>query len=366
MSKKYFYIFVCIVFVLVSGCKSDAGGQPDFDMTDYRPMAQVYKDYFYIGAAVKLGEYDSTPFYDAYPASVLESFNSFSAENGMKPDNVYSSDGSFDFTYGDRLVKYASEHGAVVRGHTLVWHYQSDNVFKEKRSKEEAREFLQKYIDTVVGHFRGKIYAWDVVNEAVGDGGQWRTDSPWYRYYGGPEYIRDAFVFAQKADPDALHFYNDYNMVNSTKRARVIKMIKDLDLISAGLDGIGIQAHWNLYWPSAAEIEKAIKAFADMGLLIHITELDIDCYNGNPSMGEIKYTSSLEKQLADRYAEIFSVFRKYSQYIDSVTFWGIGDEDSWLNYYSGGRFFDSPRNNYPLLFDRDNKPKKAFFAASAF
>lgn len=362
-------------FLLLTLFASCVGGVPDKKEVknknantdrEYRILKEAYKEYFYIGAAVKLGEYDSTPFYQTYSEDVLKNFNSFTAENGMKPENIYREDGSFDFTYGDRLVDYALKHNAVVRGHTLVWHNQSKTLFSKDMDKEAAKTLLKNYIQNVAGHFKGKIYAWDVVNEAVGDGSQWRTSSPWYKYYSGPEYIRDAFIFAKETDPDALLFYNDYNMVNSSKRARVVKMIKDLDLISAGLDGVGIQAHWNLYWPSKSDIEQAIKTFADMGLKIHITELDIDCYSGNSLTKEIDYTARLEQQLAERYAEIFSVFRKYSQYIDSVSFWGISDKDSWLNYFSGGRTFDKERKNYPLLFDREGAAKEAFFAVSAF
>ncbi|WP_155816524.1 endo-1,4-beta-xylanase [Spirochaeta thermophila] len=327
----------------------------------YAPLKEVYKDYFYIGAAVKLGEYNSTPFYQAYGERLLEHFNSFTAENGMKPENIYR-DGTYDFTYGDRLVRYAREHGAVVRGHTLVWHNQTSSLIPGKIPKEEAKRLLKEYISTVAGHFRGEIHAWDVVNEAVGDGSQWRTSSPWYQSYGGPEYIREAFEYARMADPDAKLFYNDYNVVQPGKRERIVRMLEELDLVEAGLDGIGIQAHWNLVWPSVDEISRTIETFASMGLEVHITELDIDCYDGNPSTPQMEYTPELEERLSRRYAEIFEVFRQHKGEVTSVTFWGLTDPDSWLNGFSGGRFLKERRENYPLLFDGKGDPKKAFFS----
>jgi endo-1,4-beta-xylanase len=331
-------------------------------------LAEAYKDHFFIGAAVTAGDYMSQPFFKSYDKEVLDNFNMFVLENGMKPEAIYSRNGvaSYNFKYGDLVYDYAQKNGAVMRGHCIIWHNQTPGVLmKAQEGREASRTSMEEYITGYVGHYKGKVAFWDVVNEAISDNPMetYRTGSGWYIAYGGPEYIADAFTFSRAADPEAKLYYNDYNVCEPGKRERIVTMINELGLIEKGIiDGIGIQAHWGLSWPPVELIEETINTFADMGLDVQFTELDIDCYDGDTQAPEMPYSPELEQQLADRYAEIFACFRRNSDKISGVTLWGVADDHTWLHKMSAGRPLPAPRTNYPLLFDYKEEPKKAYFA----
>lgn len=334
-----------------SSAVSSTAPAPFKDPFPGKTLAAAYADYFDIGAAVTAGEwgFNSLAF---YPKSLLDEFSSLTAENNMKPDSLQRSKGNFNWTFGQRIVDYAKENDKRVRGHALVWHSQSpDWMAKTASSKEVARENMRAHINAVLGNWdENSIYCWDVVNEAVNDGASetYRSNSPWYIKYEGPEYIRDAFAFSREANPAAKLFYNDYNVVVEAKRNNIITMIKDLKLIEDGLiDGIGLQAHWNLDWPSAAVIDQTIKTFADMGLTVHITELDI------------KARREEQDLLTERYRSIFEVFRNNAEHIESVTFWGVADNHTWLTNFTG-------YVNYPFVFDTMGKAKPAYYAIRDF
>lgn len=335
-------------------------------------LAEAYKDHFEIGAAVTTGAFQSRPFTKMYKEEVLKNFNLFVDENGMKPEAIYSWAGpeSYNFKYGDYLADYCGTNGASMRAHCLIWHDQTPKaLMKNGEGIEASRASMKEYIEAYMGHYRGKVQYWDVVNEAISNdwNSLYRTNSGWYEAYGGPEFITDAFTFARATDPDAKLYLVDYNICESGKRERTVEILEELGLVEKGIiDGIGIQAHWNLVWPSVEEIEATILTFGEMGLDVQFTELDIDCYNSDPSAPEMEYTPELEQQLADRYAEIFACFRKNSQYISSVTFWGVADDHTWLHKISGGVWLSRPRTNYPLLFDMKGAPKKAYFAVKDF
>jgi endo-1,4-beta-xylanase len=345
-----------------AGCSADSGTENDQGLK----LKDVYS--IPIGAAVAAGEYGWDSF-DTYGDALMGEFDSLVAENCMKAGVIQYSEGNFSWTAPDRLVGYAAEHGMQVRGHALVWHTQAAGwMFTDTGTAAEKKEFsrsrMQTHITTVVNRYEDDIYCWDVVNEAISDSGGYRTDSPWYLAYGDASYIQNAFDYAYAADPDCKLYYNDYNVCVPSKRSDIVSMIEDLDLIgSHHLTGIGIQAHWNLNWPSIAEIQTTIDTFHDMGLEVQITELDIDCYNGSTSLTVNPY-SNYEEALATRYGEIFDCLRQNAEEgkITAITLWGVADDHTWLDHMIGGEYISSvTRKNYPLLFDADHNKKQAYF-----
>nr|ADD13453.1 family 10 xylanase [uncultured microorganism] len=312
-------------------------------------LAGAYKDHFPIGAAVAAGEFDFDSF-THYPAHLLAEFNSLTAENAMKPSIIQPKEGEFNWVHADRIVEYAEEHNMRLRGHTLVWHNQvAEWMFPGSGTQEEHRkkamDSLREHTDAVMSRYARKVTSWDVVNEVVADSpgdSPYRTDSPWYKAYGGIGYVREAFEMARAADPDALLFYNDYSMVDSGKRKRVLDMFEELGLLRDGLiDGVGMQAHWVLSYPDRNQLNEAVRDFREAGLRVEITELDIVCDEWDQDI------------LADRYEALFTWLRELSDDIDGVTFWGIADDHTWLTDFHGF-------TNYPFLFDTEGNRKEAY------
>jgi endo-1,4-beta-xylanase len=210
-----------------------------------------------------------------------------------------------------------------------------------------------------------------VVNEALNQDGTMRQ-SPWFKII-GEDYLIKAFQFAQEADPKAQLYYNDYDLVLPAKRAGAVELLKKLKAAGVKLDGVGMQDHNLMEWPSVADEDATITAFAALGLKVHITELDVDVLPrttkpGADSADPTPVTPQLNpyvdglpdaKQLAlaKRYAELFQVYLKHRDVVERVTFWGVADGDSWLNNWPM-----RGRTNYPLLFDRLGQPKPAFNA----
>lgn len=227
----------------------------------------------------------------------------------------------------------------------------------------------EEYIHSVLDHYRGKVYAWDVVNEAISDSDTlfYREDIDWFRIC-GPEYIEHAFVTAREADPDIKLFYNDYNLIDPDKAQKVYEMAKDFIARGIPIDGIGMQGHWTLEDVNADNLAASIDLFASLGLEVQITELDLSVYpfyhnrDRNTLTKQVKeFTPELEMRQAEKYGEIFRVLREKSNKVTNVTFWGVADNMTWLSNY-----FVSGRTDYPLLFDQDYEPKKAFDAIIDF
>jgi endo-1,4-beta-xylanase len=232
---------------------------------------------------------------------------------------------------------------------------------------------MEEHIHTLVGRYKGKVQAWDVVNEAVTPEG-WRQ-SQWNRII-GDDFLEYAFRFAHEADPDAHLLYNDYNMDNPDKRAFVVEMVNNFKKKGVPIHGIGMQAHYHLEEPALSIIEDSMKAYIGTGMKVHWTELDIDVL---PAAGartsEISanadyqdalnpYTEGLPKEVDDkltkRYEELFKLCLKYKDNVERVTTWGISDDMSWKN-----GFPVRGRTNYPLLFDRQLEPKNCYRAIAA-
>ena len=311
---------------------------------------------------------------------VARDFNALTAENCMKPMFMQPNEGEYFFKASDYCVDFAEANSMVLVGHTLVWHAMTaDWVFKDEAGQLPGRELMlermRTHIDTVVGRYKGRIPYWDVVNEAVvcdgaGNSAKWR-ESPWFKAI-GEDYIELAFRHTHAVDPDAKLYYNDYNMVKKEKVDFVLEMVSGMRANGVPIHGVGMQGHWMLDWPSLSDIEYALSTFADAGIPVSITELDITVLPDPPSHSGANVTDNVEyaekynpysqsipaevlQKQADRYQEIFELFLKYKSNIERVTFWGTSDSQSWRNSYPM-----KGRTDYPLLFDRKFNAKPAY------
>lgn len=228
-------------------------------------------------------------------------------------------------------------------------------------TKEVLLARLRSHIFTVMQRYKGKIYAWDVVNEAVDDDStKFLRNSLWYQIC-GEEFIASAFRYAHEADPKAVLFYNDYNTERPEKRDRIYKLLKKLKADGVPVDGIGLQGHWSVYEPTATELSDAITKYASLGLQIQVTELDVSVYPWEKNKRSLRpgesdtFTPAIEQKQAEKYAAIFKVLRDHKKEITGVTFWNVSDRYSWLDEYPV-----SGRKNYPLLFNQQLQPKKAY------
>ena len=295
----------------------------------------------------------------------------------MKWGPIHPEPDKYNFEPADKFVEFGVKNGMKIIGHTLVWHAQTPKwVFEDtagkELSKEKLLERMKNHIFTVVGRYKGKIKGWDVVNEALNEDGTLRR-SPWMKII-GEEYLEKAFQFAHEADPDAELYYNDYSIENAPKRNGAVALVKKLQAAGIKVHGIGMQGHYKMDWPTVGQIDSSIKAFAALGVKVMITELDIDILPQADFRVDAEVSRTAEyreklnpyknglpddkqKELASRYAELFTVFVNNSDAIDRVTFWGVEDGGSWLNGWP-----IPGRASYPLLFDREGNPKQAFNA----
>ena len=332
-------------------------------------MKDSYSDYFTIGVALNQRNVTNPD----QMALVKKEFNSVTAENDMKPGEIHPKEGVWNWERADKIANFCRENGIKMRGHCLCWHSQfADWMFTDKKGnpvkKEVFYERLREHIHAVVNRYKDIVYAWDVVNEAMADDGRsWpgREQSPYRqsRHFQlcGDEFIAKAFQFAREADPNAVLIYNDYSCVDPGKRERIYNMVKKMKDAGVPIDGIGMQGHYNIYFPDEELLDKAITRFKEIVNHIHITELDLRMNNESGgqlmfSRGEAKpmpaYMSTLQ---TDQYARLFKMFRKHKDVIDNVTFWNLGDQDSWLGV-----------NNHPLPFDENYRPKACYRAIRNF
>ncbi|MCK0473142.1 endo-1,4-beta-xylanase [Halalkalibacter sp. APA_J-10(15)] len=319
-------------------------------------LKEVFKDDFKIGAAVNKWTLHSAK------DLVTTQFNSITAENEMKPEMLQPEEGEFDFDYSDQLVSFANEHNLGVRGHTLVWHNQCPNwMFKNESGQTVDRERLLKrmdqHIETVVSRYVNQVYSWDVVNEVIADEeDRFLRQSQWLEL-AGEEFIERAFHTANKADPNATLFYNDYNESDPIKRDKIYKLVKSLLEKKVPIHGVGMQAHWNIHTPSIEHIQQAIELYASLGLEVQITEMDLSVFSWEDKRTDLLAPTKEMLALQERrYEQMFNLFREYRDVISSVTFWGGADDYTWLS-----NFPVKGRKNWPFLFDEYFNPKQSFW-----
>lgn len=324
-------------------------------MNQIPSLAKAYEQYFHIGAAV------NTLTIKSAEQLLASQFNSITAENDMKFELVHPEKDKYTFENADKLVAFAKKHNMFMRGHTLVWHNQTTQWLFEDGDKPASRELIlertKQHIDTVVGRYKNDVYCWDVVNEVIDDKhGEFLRDSKWLRQVGN-DFIAKAFHFAHEADPNALLFYNDYNESTPEKRDKIVRLIKELKADGVPIHGMGLQAHWNLTGPSLDNIKAAIEAYAALDVVLNVTELDISMFQHEDERTDLLApTAEMLEQQAERYDQIFKLFREYKQHINSVTFWGAAEDYTWLD-----NFPVVGRKNWPFVFDEKHQPKQSFW-----
>lgn len=352
------------------------GKAPGTSATEVVSLKEVYKDHFLIGNTVSPADLTNAAKYDFMKFH----YNALTPENATKPDSIWSNptrDPSF--TSADNMLTQVKADGFYTIGHALAWHNQSAGWPQSGQNYTEARASLKRYISTIAGHYSQgpyKLNTWDVVNEAMRDNPEnptdWRnalrsgiqpTERPsrWFEAYAnggnGWDYIYDAFLFAREAAPDAILYYNDFNDEELANKAIAIaSMVNELNERYANehpevngrklIEGIGIQGHYNLRL-NVDNLEEVLKVYSETGCEISITELDVQ-FNGTSA--EVPPTEAQLKEQAELYAKLFMLYKKYSDNIERVTFWGVADNNSWR------------RSGYPLPFDSSGAPKEAYWA----
>jgi len=352
---------------LIAGLLTNTPAQPC--------LKDVFKGSFLIGAAVNRAQSSEQ---DARGVALIRAhFNSITPEDILKWESVHPRSDRYEFEAADRYVAFGEKNHMFIVGHVLVWHNQTPAwVFQDDKGGAASRDVLlnrmRDHIHTVVGRYKGRINGWDVVNEALNEDGTMRQ-TQWMKII-GEDYVAKAFEFAREADPRAELFYNDYSLENEAKRHGAIALIKKLQAAGISVTAVGLQGHYKMDWPSMEQEEATISAFGALGVKVDLTELDIDVLPAASQNQGADITMNVELQarlnpyvkglpdsvqqaLAKRYADLFAIFLKHRDVIDRVTFWGVEDGDSWLN-----RWPVRGRTSYPLLFDRDGKPKPAFDA----
>ena len=325
-------------------------------------------------------------------AIVKEQFNQISPENDLKWALIQPREGAdgYDFAPADAYVNFGVNNHMYVVGHTLVWHNQTPNwVFAgtnpapatsdaprrrsgggfgdyngPRASREELLQRMHDHIQTVVGRYKGKVKVWDVVNEAVADGGtNMLRNSLWLQII-GPDFIAKAFEYAHEADPDAILRYNDYGLESPGKRQKFIALVKSLQKQHVPVMAIGTQTHVSVSSPSFEALDAELTDLETLSLPIHITELDVNGARGgqqdtsaevanNAAATQGGLVDEANQRVADQYATLFRAFLKHRNSVKVVTIWGVNDAVSWR---PPGR---------PLLFDANDQPKPAFNAVIA-
>ena len=363
-----FCSLLCSLIVL-NGCKMKIDGKRSTQTAtspDQKGLKDFYSDYFLMGVAVNPRDLRSDE-----AKLILQHFNSLTAENSMKMGPIHPEENRYDWRDSDSIVNFAQQHGLKVRGHNLLWHQQAprwlfrDTLTHTNVSKEVLFQRLKDHINTVVKRYKGKLYAWDVVNEVIADDSATYFRKSLWTDISGEEFVSKAFEYAHAADPKAILFYNDYNTENPVKREKIYRMLKKMLEDKIPVHGVGLQAHWSINNPTREELEKSIQLFSSLGLQIQFTELDVSVYAGRQGGQLIRgqaqaavLTPEMEQKQLEKYKMIFEVFRKYKKDITGVTFWNISDKYSWLD----GR----GRKNFPLLFDQKLQPKKAYWEVVNF
>jgi endo-1,4-beta-xylanase len=342
--------------------------------TERTGIKDFYKNDFHIGTAISTSTLMKND--KRMLALIAREFNAITPENCMKWEPIKPNNKEWNWAAADKYVAFGEKHKMYIVGHNLVWHSQvPKEVFQNEPggviSKEALTAKMQEHISTLAGRYKGRIHAWDVVNEAVDDDGSWRK-SPWYNIM-GEDFIAKAFTMAHEVDPKAHLMYNDYNTESPIKRNFIVGMIKNFKKQGVPIHGVGMQEHLSIDGPSVDEIEKTLIALADAGVRAHITELDVDVLPSvwNLPTAEVStrfeykperdpyihgLPKDMEEKLAKRYEDIFKIYLKHRDKIERITLWGTADNETWLN--------DFPirgRTNYPLLFDRNLEPKPAYF-----
>ncbi len=336
-------------------------------------LKAAFKKDFLIGTAINVGQIEGRD--TAADRLIKQQFNAVTPENVMKAQIIQPGWDTYNFSAADKLVAFAKKNNIKINAHNLIWHSQLPSFMYRMQSADSVRQYFVNHITKVAGRYDGKVYSWDVVNEALNEDGTLRNSIFLQKL--GPDYIVEAFRLAEKASPHSKLYYNDYNIEQPKKRAGAIALIKKIQAAGVRIDGVGIQGHWRMDNVPMKDIEESIKEFSALGVEVMFTELDLSAlpHPSGRATADISSTAkgsanmnpypnglpdSAQQVLAKSYADLFTLFMKYKKDISRVTFWGVEDGESWLN-----GFPIRGRTDYPLLFDRNFKPKPAFFSVLA-
>jgi len=369
ITRRFFFLSTLIVFI---SCSKNEVVQPiateppieeNISTAVTRVATLRNSAPFPIGSAI-----DETPLNSnkTYASIVANEFNSITPESAMKFDRTEWVQNKFNFVSSDAIVKYALLNKQRIHGHTLIWKHALPNWVLTFSGDSAAWEgIFKKHIQSVVKHFKGKVKSWDVVNEAIDDNDGTLVYKDKYgpgsgslwRQHLGPNYIVRAFKYAHEADPTALLFYNDYGNDNggwnSTKIKSVIKIVNSIESSGGTISGIGIQMHINLT-TNNYNIAQTLKSFANTGLLIHISELDVSV---NPlNLTSFIFNDSVKKLQAQKYQFIAQIYKKVVPKAQQfgITTWEFSDA------YSESAL--SGKNDFRLLFDMNYQKKAAYDA----
>ncbi|MEI7585842.1 endo-1,4-beta-xylanase [Runella sp.] len=334
-------------------------------------LKNTFKNDFGIGTALNNGQIEERD--PKMTEMIVRQFNRATPENVMKSALIHPKWDTYDFVVPDKLIEFGKKHNIKINGHTLIWHSQLPSFIRGIHSKDSIQTFFTNHIQTVAGRYKDNIFSWDVVNEALNEDGTLRKTV--FLDYLGEGYLAEAFRLTQQAAPNVELYYNDYNNEQPAKRAGCISLIKKIQASGARIDGVGIQGHWHVGKVPLKDIEESILQYAALGLKVMFTELDIEVLPRNFQGADVNqrvasnpdlnpYTAGLpdnvQQQLAADYEALFKLFLKHKDKVTRVTFWGVNDGNSWLNGWPV-----RGRTNYPLLFDRENQPKPAFYKVIA-
>ncbi|HWC78032.1 MAG TPA: endo-1,4-beta-xylanase [Blastocatellia bacterium] len=337
LTKRFHALLAGAWLIMFSAVDSPAQTQPLRVSADQRG--------FYIGAAVAIPPFRNEAI---YVDTLRREFNIIVAENAFKWDALRPSQTTFNFVDADALVEFAEANNMKIRGHALLWHQALPGWLSGGNfSRDEVIALLRDHIHTVAGRYRGRIWAWDVVNEAVEDGtGGFRTASFWHQAI-GPDYIRLAFQFAREADPEARLYYNDYSIEGLNNKSNgVFNLVSELKSQGVPIDGVG----WQMHLVNGFRIEPAhqqnARRLADLGLEISMTEMDVRI--------PLPTSSQELQQQADAYRDATGFCLSESNCKALLT-WGFTDRHSWIPGFFAG-WGDG------LIFDQSYQPKPAYHA----
>lgn len=341
--------------------------------SDRRSLKEAIGDRFQTGVGVGHAVLEDP----ADAALIRQHFQILTPENCMKPQSIHPAEDRWNFAASDGFVDFARAHQLDVVGHCLVWAKddRTDRWMMQENGAPVSRETLLRRIEThvatVVERYADAVTMWDVVNEAVADGGDELLRDSVYSRTTGIDFIVKAFQTARAKDPDALLIYNDYNDHLPGKREKVIRLLTELKQRGVPVDAYGVQGHFELGDGVLPQLRETLDALRKLDLQVVVSELDIDVVTRSRWWAdEGKHRAELasydpykdglppeiEQQQIKQYVELFKLFDEYQDMIARVSFWNLHDGQSWLNY------FPWKRTNYPLLFDRDRRPKAVFSA----
>ncbi|HEY9060855.1 MAG TPA: endo-1,4-beta-xylanase [Pseudobacteroides sp.] len=343
-----------LVSLLLTGCSSNnkkpqatasvnpanTTQNPDSTTDNLRQLADQRG--ILVGAAIEPNFLDEPQ----YAKILKENYNFITPENRMKWGFIQPKKGIFDFKGADKIVDFALSNNMKVRGHTLVWHIENPSWLTSGNfSKEEMLKILENHIKTVVGHYKGKVHAWDVVNEVIDV--YTLRNTLWLEKI-GPEYIEKAFQWAHEADPDAKLYMNDFFIEEKgVKSDYYYKYVKELLAKKVPIHGIGFQCHFDMQTPpDMGSIYDNVKRFADLGLEVDFTEVDFRIYG---------YADEAQlKNQAEAYSQLMNIALNFDK-VKVFTMWGLTDKHSWVPV-------TYPESGDAHIFDKEYKPKPAYNA----